>query len=203
MRLNPIEKTLMNNPIRAAFQRHVEARGLKHLGGRMTGGLALEMGCGRGIGARIIIEEFGADMVHAFDLDSHMVRLARRVVLEAEKPSVFWVGNAVSIPARDNSFDAVFDFGAIHHIVHWRDAICEVFRVLKPGGRFYVEEILRKYIVHPLFRRILTHPQEDRFDHGCFIEALQKSGFRIIDTDSFMQLYGWFIADKPDKLNDP
>ena len=134
MRLNPIEKVLMNNPIRAVIQRQFEARVLKRLGGHMPGGSALEIGCGRGIGARIIIEEFGADNVHAFDLDPNMVKMARRMTRDAEKNTAFWVGNAVTIPSRNNSFDAVFDFGAIHHIVNWRDAIGEVFRVLKPGG---------------------------------------------------------------------
>lgn len=205
MRLNAFEKALMNNPVRAALHRWVEARVLKRLGGRMQGGLALEIGCGRGIGARIVVEEFGADAVHAFDLDPHMVMLARNAVQCAEThpyPS-FWVGNAVAIPVQDNSYDAVFDFGAIHHVIHWRNAVKEVYRVLKPGGRFYVEEILRKYIVHPLFRRILDHPQEDRFDHDSFASELQRCGFKLIDSDRFMQLYGWFIADKPGISNGP
>ena len=185
------------------MQRQLEARILKRLGGSMHGGLALEIGCGRGIGTRIIREEFGADSVHAFDLDPNMVKIARRMTQDAEKHTAFWVGNAVTIPSRNDSFDAVFDFGAIHHIVNWRDAIGEVFRVFKPGGRFYVEEILRKYIVHPLIRKNLSHPQGDRFDHHCYIEALQKSGFCVIESDGFIQLYGWFIANKPSDLNDP
>ena len=75
MRLNTFEKALMNNPIRAALQRHFEARILKKLGGKMRGGLALEIGCGRGMGACIIFEEFRAEHVHAFDIDPHMVCL--------------------------------------------------------------------------------------------------------------------------------
>lgn len=38
----------MNNPVRAAVQRHLEVRWLKELGGPMQGGIALEVGCGRG-----------------------------------------------------------------------------------------------------------------------------------------------------------
>ena len=41
MLLNRFEKALMNNPVRAAVQRRVEARWLLALGGRMAGGRAL------------------------------------------------------------------------------------------------------------------------------------------------------------------
>lgn len=48
MLLNRTERALMNNPVRAAVQRHLEVRWLKELGGPMQGGIALEVGCGRG-----------------------------------------------------------------------------------------------------------------------------------------------------------
>ena len=49
----------------------------------------------------------------------------------------------VAIHAADDTYDAVFDFGIIHHIPRWREALDEVARVLKPGGRFFFEEVLR------------------------------------------------------------
>ena len=48
MLLNRFEYRLMNNPLRAALQRHCEARRLLTMGGAMNGGVALEIGCGRG-----------------------------------------------------------------------------------------------------------------------------------------------------------
>lgn len=197
MRLNAFEKALMNNPLRAAFHRHFEARRLKSLAGPMPGGCALEIGCGRGVGVGIIQSQFGADRVHAFDLDPEMVQLAKRLLNGCECPSVLWVGDATGIATRSGIYDAVFDFGAIHHIVAWRKAVAEVFRVLKPGGRFYAEEILDKYIVHPLFRRLLDHPQEDRFNQNQFVAALEDCGFRVTGTAAFMQLFAWFSAEKP------
>ena len=78
MRLNPIEFILINNPVRAAVQRHVEARRLLRMGGPVPGARALEIGCGRGVGATLILEVFEAATVHAFDLDHRMVVRARR-----------------------------------------------------------------------------------------------------------------------------
>jgi ubiquinone/menaquinone biosynthesis C-methylase UbiE len=72
-----------------------------------------------------------------------------------------------------------------------------VYRMLKPGGRFYTEEILEKYIGHPLFRRLLDHPQQDRFTRAQFAEALKQNGFTVIASGEFVELFAWFIADKP------
>lgn len=69
------------------------------------------------------------------------------------------------------SYDAVVNFGAIHHVVRWRQAIGEIARVLKPGGAFYCAEILSRYITHPLLGRLMDHPQADRFDRPQFILA--------------------------------
>ena len=50
MLLNRLECALMNNPIRAVVQRRLEAHRLLSLGGRKSGGVAREIGCGRGVG---------------------------------------------------------------------------------------------------------------------------------------------------------
>ena len=76
MIMNAVEKTLMNNPVRAALQRRYEAPLLERLGGRTNSGRVLEIGCGRGVGTEIIFEYFGAYEVHAFDLDPDMVERA-------------------------------------------------------------------------------------------------------------------------------
>lgn len=59
--LNRLEYALVNNPIRAVVQRRVEAERLLRLGGRMPGGVALEIGSGQGVGVELILDAFGAD----------------------------------------------------------------------------------------------------------------------------------------------
>jgi ubiquinone/menaquinone biosynthesis C-methylase UbiE len=196
MLLNRVEYALMNNPVRSAIQRHFEARRLLRMGGPMRGGRALEVGCGRGVGTELILEVFGADSVDAFDLDPRMVALARKRLAARGSRIRLWVGDASAISAPDAAYDAVFDFGIIHHIPEWRRALAEVHRVLKPGGQFYAEEVLRRFIGHPLTRRLLAHPQSDRFDSGDFARALSASGLETFSTQELWGSFAWFIARK-------
>ena len=196
MLLNRLEFALMNNPVRAALQRHFESRRLLRMGGPMHGGRALEIGCGRGVGTGLILDVFGADIVDAFDLDPRMVALARER-LRPRAPRVrLWVADATSIPVPGATYDAVFDFGIIHHIPEWRLALGEVGRVLKPGGRFYAEEVLSGFIGHPIVRRLLNHPRADRFDGADFGAALHDAGLAMEATEEMWGAVAWFAARK-------
>lgn len=197
MLLNRIEYALMNNPIRSALQRHFEAGRLRRMGGIMNGGRALEVGCGRGIGIELILDVFGADSVDAFDLDPRMVAGARARHSARDSRVRIWVGDAGAISAPSASYDAVFDFGILHHVPDWRSALAEVHRVLKPGGRLYAEEVLRPFIVHPVIRRLLEHPQDDRFDSSEFAQALELIGFEVTATQDLGSAMAWFVARKP------
>jgi ubiquinone/menaquinone biosynthesis C-methylase UbiE len=197
MILNFVEKAAMNNPVRAFVQRRFEAKRLLAMGGAMSGGTALEVGCGRGVGAELILTVFGAENVDAVDLDPHMVELAQKRLGRYGDRVKLRVGNVIAIEAEDDYYDAVFDFGIVHHVPNWRDALKEIHRVLKPGGRFYCEEVLERYIRHPFWRRLLDHPQEDRFNHDQFVKGLEDTGFLVVASTHLLHQFGWFIADKP------
>ena len=203
MILNGLEFALMNNPVRAAIQRHVEARRLLEMGGPLHGARVLELGCGRGVGTALILDVFGAAAVDAFDLDPRMIARARRRLHGHGSRVRLWVGDATSIAVSDASYDAVFDFGIIHHVPDWRRALVEVRRVLRPGGRFYAEEVLRRFIVHPIARRLLEHPQQDRFDTAEFVSALHQAGLTGVVSRDIGQCFAWFVASKLPSGNSP
>ncbi len=196
MLLNDVEKIMMNNPLRAAVQWQWEARRLLRLGGEAPKGTVLEVGCGRGVGVEIILDRLRAERVHAFDLDPEMAGLAQKRLRRKNRPAHVWVGDVTRIPAPDAAYSAVFDFGIIHHVPNWRDALTEIHRVLRPGGRFYVEEILRRFVLNPIIRTLTVHPLEDRFDMPAFHQALENTGFKVTNTATFLGWAAWFIAEK-------
>ena len=197
MLLNSVEKLMMNNPVRSAVQRWVEAPRLVALGGPLPGGRVLEVGCGRGVGVELLLERFGAEHVAAFDLDPDMVRRAGDRLARYGDRVRLWSGDVTAIDAPDETYDAVFDFAIIHHVPRWRDAVAEVFRVLRPGGCFYAEEVLARFIHNPLWSRVLEHPMEDRFDAFEFATALRQAGFEVKGRRELLGQFAWFAARKP------
>jgi ubiquinone/menaquinone biosynthesis C-methylase UbiE len=195
MILNRLEFIAMNNPLRAAIQRWVEGPRLRKMGGAIPGGRALEIGCGRGVGVEIILDEFGASRVDAIDLDPRMVRRAARRL--KDRPATVSIGDATRLDAGTGTYDAVFDFGIIHHVPDWRKSLGEVFRVLKPGGRFFAEEMLHDFITSPLWRRLVDHPQHDRFDHEGFKTGVEQAGLRVVAARQIWNRMGWYVAEKP------
>lgn len=196
MRLNRLEFALMNNPLRAALQRHYESRHLWRMAGPIAGGRALELGCGRGVGTALVLDLFGADTVDAFDLDPRMIARARTRLASRGAAVRLFVADATAIPAAAATYDAVFDFAIIHHVPDWRRAIHEVARVLKPGGRFYAEEVLAPFIEHPMARRLLDHPRDERFDADEFGAAIRDAGLVLQRTEQLWGAMAWFTAAK-------
>lgn len=194
MLLNRFEHHLMNNPIRAAIQRWVEGPTLRRLGGSLPGRRVLELGCGRGVGLHVLRRCVPGAQVDAFDLDRRMVRTARSRL--AQPVRGLWVGDAAILPLRTASYDAVFDFGILHHVPDWRAAVAEIGRVLRPGGRLYAEEMLAAFIDHPLARAFFAHPRHDRFDALAFERALDIAGLELTARRPLGRSFAWFVADR-------
>ena len=179
MNLNKLEFALMNNRVRAWSQRALEAPVMIGPRGALRGTRVLEVGCGRGVGIEILLEQLGAAEVVAFDFDPRMVALAReRTARFGDRARVF-VGDAEQIAEPDASFDVVVEFGILHHIPHWRGALAEIARVLRPGGLFYFEDVLKGFVSAPLVRNLFDHPLDTQFTGAEFREALANAGLQL------------------------
>jgi ubiquinone/menaquinone biosynthesis C-methylase UbiE len=178
MKLNSLEFALMNNPVRAASQWWLESPMLIGPRGILAGKLVLEIGCGRGVGIEILLA-LGAAHVTGFDLDPKMVALAQKRLAKHGDRTRAFVGDAEAIDAADASFDIVVDYGILHHIPNWPQALKEIARVLKPDGIFYFEDLLKGLISAWPMRVLFDHPQATQFYDHEFRAGLETAGLRV------------------------
>ena len=102
----------------------------------------LEIGCGRGHGTSALRTLLAPHRLVGIDID-------REALLDVRGAEVH-VADVRALPFLDASFDLVFDFGTLWHIARPLDALREIARVLRPGGRFVHETKLNQLASHPL-----------------------------------------------------
>ncbi len=180
MNVNFPERIWCNSPLRRIVQRR-EVRFWKSLRALAPGGRFLEIGCGNGAGALMLMDAFAPKELHALDTDPAMLQLAarRRAGLEKGRRLHLLLGDAQCLPFTSGSMDAAFNFGIIHHLEDWRLGIHELARVLTPGGSFFFEEIYPPLYANFLMQRLVLHPTEDRFHGPEFKETLQEAGLTL------------------------
>lgn len=182
MKLNWAERWVVNNPSRV-FQQRLELGWVQRRLSLPAGAAVLEVGCGRGAGAGLLLKAFQLERMHAMDLDLDMIQRTQAYLSPAQRERVFaYAGDLIALPHPNKSFDAVFGFGVLHHIPLWRNALEEIARVLRIGGTYVLEEIYPTVYQNFITRHILLHPEEDRFSSYDLKDALKGAHLSIQDT---------------------
>jgi len=131
----------------------------------INSGLALEIGSGPGYLGLEWLKKTEGTSLKAVEISRDMIGVARRNAEEYGLASrcEFKQGRAEEIPFNDGTFDAVFTNGSLHEWSKPKKAFDEIFRVLKPGGKYYISDLKRN--MNPLvvwFLKINTKPKEIR-----------------------------------------
>lgn len=180
MKLNRFEFLLMNNPLRALIQEKYEFPKLVRLMDAGRPQKVLEIGCGNGNGTRLIQHHFQPRRITAIDIDERMIQICRQS--NAAKNTTFEVMDASALAFADHSFDAAFDFGIMHHLPDWQDAVSELKRVLVPGGQLIMEDLsLDSFSGFPgrAYRPLMIHPYRRMYTVDEFVAHVRACGFTI------------------------
>ena len=112
------------------------------LGPIREGEAVLDLGCGAGVDAIIAARLTGpSGAVTGIDLVPEMLAKAKEhASLAGVDNLLFRESSAEQVPFPDNSFDVVISNGVFNLVVDKVTALGEVFRVLKPGGRFMLAD---------------------------------------------------------------
>ena len=158
----------------------------------------LDIGTGTGIVPATLSKVIGAPRVSiGCDLSIGMLRQAK-----ARTPGLHVaVANAISLPFGDESFDIAAASFVLSHVRHYRQALAEAHRVLKPSGVLAVSnwasfsdpysqawsECLAEAITKTEVERALTEvaPCETYFSQEWSLEAaLIEAGFSVLRSDA-------------------
>jgi SAM-dependent methyltransferase len=114
------------------------------LGPVREGEIVLDLGSGAGMDAFLVARRVGPKgRVIGIDMTSEMIRKAEsnRLLLGIENVE-FKEGQVENLPLEDVSIDLAMTNGVINLCLDKERVIQEIYRVLKPGGRFYGADII-------------------------------------------------------------
>ena len=195
MKLNKVEFLLMNNLVRNLIQEYIEIKRLRNFSTLPLNKTALEIGCGTGNGSRLIMKYFQTKKIYATDLDERMINIAKRK--NADDSIIFEMQDATNLKYENNSFDAVFDLGVIHHIPNWKDCLKELKRVLKPNGQLVIEDLSIETFSTPFgkfMKKVLEHPYILMYKEDEIVKHLEKIGFKIMAHKRYHSLIKYFVV---------
>lgn len=182
MKLNRLEFVLMNNGLRNIIQEKYELKILRKLSSTQNINRALEIGCGNGNGSKLIKKYFKPKELISIDLDKRMIKRASEK--NNDQSISFKVMDASDLNFSDNYFDAIFDFGIIHHIPNWKVCLTELRRVLKSNGELIMEDLSIDSFstgFGKLLKIILDHPYDQMYSNIQFTDELKNQGFKILN----------------------
>jgi arsenite methyltransferase len=114
------------------------------LGELRAGEVVLDLGCGAGMDSILAARRVGPDgRVIGVDMTGPMVEKAKANAKAAEVGNAeFHQGDADRLPAGDGSVDVAISNGVFNLCPDKPGVLAEVFRVLRPGGRLQMADIL-------------------------------------------------------------
>jgi arsenite methyltransferase len=138
------------------------------------GETVLDLGSGGGIDVLLSARRVGlSGKAYGLDMTDEMLALARDNQKKADAQNVeFLKGEIEHIPLPDNSVDVIISNCVINLSADKDQVLREAFRVLKPGGRFAVSDVVTRGQVPEQLRRDML------LWVGCIAGALEESEYK-------------------------
>lgn len=138
------------------------------------GEVVLDLGSGGGIDVLLSAQHVGpTGKAYGLDMTDEMLALANENKRKSGLENVeFLKGEIENIPLPDNSVDVIISNCVINLSADKDKVLREAFRVLKPGGRFAVSDVVTRGEIKPEIRRSIL------LWVGCIAGALDENEYR-------------------------
>lgn len=156
---------------------------------QFAGKKVLEIGVGQGTDL-MQFAKAGAEC-HGIDITQNHLSLTQMNFNLRGKKVDLREADATKIPFPDNTFDAVYSFGVMHHIPEIDAVLSEVRRVLKPGGKVMIA-LYHKWSAFHLLNQIprgLLKGRIMRMGYRNMISTVE-TGADGIERHPYVKLYG-------------
>ena len=168
-----------------------------------TNGIMLDVGCGEGRHIFGIMQQNPLMQCIGLDMDKKSLKKAEEGYAYfktlSQAGADFLIGSAYSIPLPNNSVDIVICSEVLEHLHEYNDAINEIHRVLKPGGKFYasVPASWPEKICWALSKDYQNQPGGHLriFNQKSLIEEIKISGFNFLSSEKFHSIHSpyWWL----------
>jgi ubiquinone/menaquinone biosynthesis C-methylase UbiE len=189
-----VSRSLARHPLFARFYARVSpsmervgARDHRHALLADLNGSVIDVGAGTG--ANFAHFPPTVDRVLAVEPEAHLRQIARRTADDAPVPVEVVDGVAEDLPADDETFDAAVTFLVLCSVADPHVALCEIHRVLKPGGQLrFFEHVRADAAGLRRGQRLADATLWPRLNGGCRTSrdtaaAIARAGFEIRQLD--------------------
>jgi arsenite methyltransferase len=152
------------------------------------GEVVLDLGSGGGIDVLLSAKRVGATgKAYGLDMTDEMLALANENKRKAGAENVeFLKGEIEHIPLPDNSVDVIISNCVINLSADKSGVLREAYRVLKPGGRFAVSDVVTRGAIAPQIRQSIllwVGCIAGALDEGEYRDKLASAGFEQIEIE--------------------
>ena len=166
-------------------------------------GYMLDVGCGEGRHIFGAMQQYPMMKCLGIDMDENSLKMAEEGYAYFESISdagaKFMKGSAYELPFKDNSFDLIVCSEVLEHLHEYNDAIKEMKRVLKPGGKFFasVPASWPEKICWYLSKDYQNQPGGHLriFNQKRLVKEIECLGFKFLSSEKFHSIHSpyWWL----------